>query len=242
MVVGRQLLLSVVLVAGVSVTSALLYTDSVPDLQTSLTAEESALTGLKHSEATPEATAPPPGLDAFSEVVERPLFSSTRRPQPVSAGDPIPAVASGKPVQKDQFLVMGIVITGENKVVLLKPTGKSSDVFRVREGERVLEWTVESVTPEAVTIRQGDVTDTLKLSDNVLSQAEKRRIAQQQARKAKMDNRGAAAQKNRIRPKPTIRKPALKTARVRRPASRTPQIPRPVIPANPNGIVKKPVR
>ncbi len=137
---------------------------------------------------------------------------------------------------------MGIVITGENKVALLKPTGKSSDVFRVREGERVLEWTVESVTPEAVTIRQGDITDTLKLSDNVLSQAEKRRIAQQQARKAKTDNRKAAAQKRRIRPKPTIRKPASKTAGVRRPASKRPQIPRPVIRGDPNGIVKKPVR
>jgi hypothetical protein len=127
-------------------------------------------------------------------------------------------------------------------VVLLKPTGKSKDVFRVREGERVLEWTVESVTPEAVTIRQGAITDTLKLSDNVLSQAEKRRIAQQQARKAKTDNRRAAAQKRRIRPKPTTRKPASKTARVKRPASRRAQIPRPVMPANPNGIVKKPVR
>jgi hypothetical protein len=137
---------------------------------------------------------------------------------------------------------MGIVITGENKVVLLKPTGKSKDVFRVREGERVLNWTVESVTPETVTIRQGDITDTLKLSDNVLSQAEKRRIAQQQARKAKTDNRRAAAQKRRIRPKPTTRKPASKTAGVKRPANRRQQIPRPVIRGDPNGIVKKPVR
>lgn len=240
MVIGRQLLLSVVLIAGVSATSVLLYTDSEPDIRIPMTAEENTFTELEPPGATPGAVTPSPGLDAFSEVIERPLFSRTRRPQPVGADVPSPAVASNKPIQKDQFLVMGIVITGENKVVLLKPTGKSSDVFRVREGERVLEWTVESVTPETVTIRQGDITDTLKLSDNVLSQAEKRRLVQQRARSAKKDAR-RAAQKKRIRP-PSKRKPPVKAKNGARPVNRRDKIPRPAPRGIPNGAVKKPVR
>lgn len=131
---------------------------------------------------------------------------------------------------------MGIVITGKEKLALLKPIGKSSDVFRVREGERVLEWTIESVTPETVTIRQGDITDTLKLSDNVLSQAEKRRLAQQQNR---------AAQKKRVRPR-SRRTPSTKTTAGKRSTVRRAQIPRSTARrgsnTNPNGTAKKPVR
>ncbi len=240
MVIGRQRLLSVVLIGGAAVTSALLYTGSEPDLRPPPTAEENTATGPDSSENAPEAIVPAPELDAFSEVVERPLFSRTRRPQIVADTDTGPAYDSDKPVQKDQFLVMGIIITGENKVVLLKPIGKRSDVFRVREGERVLEWTVESVTPEAVTIRQGDITDTLKLSENVLSQAEKRRLVQQRTRTAK-NNKRRAARKKRVRPAST-RTPSTKSTAKNRSTSKRIQTPRPVVKRSSNRTAKKPVR
>lgn len=238
--IGRQRLLSAALVAGVAVTSALLYTGSEPDLGIPPTAEESTFTESDPSETAPGTIAPAPELDAFSEVVERPLFSRTRRPQTIGDADTGQTYASDKPAKKDQFLVMGIIITGENKVVLLKPTGKSSDVFRVREGERVLEWTVESVTSEAVTIRQGDITDTLKLSDNVLSEAQKRRLAQQRTRTSKNNNR-QAAKKKRVRPA-SKRTPSTKSTAKNRSTSRRIQTPRPVVRNRSNATARRPVR
>lgn len=230
--IGRQRLLSAVLIAGVAVTSVLIYIGSEPDLEISPASEQNIFTNPDPSETAPKAIAPAPGLDAFSEFVERPLFSRSRRPQPIADKSATPADVSNRPVQKDQFLVMGIVITGEEKLVLLKPTGKSSDVFRVREGERVLEWTVESVTPEAVTIRQGDLTDILKLSDNVLSQAEKRRLVQQRTRATRKDAR-QTAQKRRIR-SASRKTPPTKKTNGTRPTSRRTQVPRPVTRGTPN--------
>ena len=199
MVMGRQRLLSMALIVSLAAISVIIYTNSDPDQYVFPTPPVRSSSESGPAQVNPRITEPAPKLEAFSEVVDRPLFSRTRRPQTstdVASSEPSPAL----PVKKYQFLVMGIIITGTEKVAMLKPTGKSSDVFRAREGERVLDWTVETIYPEAVTIRQGNITDTLKLSDNVMSKAEKRRLTQQSNRQSRTADK-QAAQRKRMRSK-----------------------------------------
>lgn len=93
--IGRQRLLSVALVAGVAVTSMLIYTGSDPDLEIALTAENSDLTELDPLKTSPATAIPAPELDAFSEIVERPLHAPGNRrlsPMQIQPRQTFPAV------------------------------------------------------------------------------------------------------------------------------------------------------
>ena len=82
-------------------------------------------------------------------------------------------------METNQFMVMGIVIAPDEKVALLKQLKNSAEIVRVKEGQKVSDWTVAEITPQSVTIEQSGVTDVVKLSDNVLTAAEKQKLMQQ---------------------------------------------------------------
>ena len=77
----------------------------------------------------------------------------------------------------EMLVVMGIIITEGEKIALLKQGNqKEGDTLKVKEGQEVSGWKIASITTESVTVSQRDTTDVIKLSDNVLSEAEKRRL------------------------------------------------------------------
>ncbi|MCP4285019.1 MAG: hypothetical protein GY792_11280 [Gammaproteobacteria bacterium] len=194
------------------------------DQKISATAAVTVLTGDKPI-AVEEVLEPPP-LSEFVEITARPLFSSSRRPVPLSTGDEAPNTiqAAVGPIEKKQFMVMGIVIAQDEKVALLKQLKKSNEVVRVKEGQKLSDWTVSAITPDSVTMQQRGVTDVVKLSDNVLSAAEKRKLAakakQQRlkaARKQITNKRRAKTSTNRRKsPQITQRKQPVRKSQTRR--------------------------
>ncbi|MCP3868267.1 MAG: hypothetical protein GY703_09280 [Gammaproteobacteria bacterium] len=204
MATGRQWFLSALLTGGVAATTWLVYIDSGP-VQPPLEAGEKHLPS-DIAEPVSQTIIPIPPLSDYSEVVARPLFSLTRKPPALESNETSAVVNTTtagitKPIEKNQYKVMGIIITGEEKVALLQPANKKGGVLRAREGKRLIdsEWTVESITPEAVIIRQRTVTDTLKLSENKLSETEKRRLVQQAARaRARLNQKNKAKPGNKV--------------------------------------------
>lgn len=119
-------------------------------------------------------------------------------------------------------MVIGIVIAPDEKVALLKQLRKNNEIVHVKEGETLSEWTVAQISPESVTMQQQGVTDVVKLSDNVLSDAEKRVLAQ----RAKQEELNAARREQQA---DRVENNAEQNAtHQRRFAGQSPQLKRPV--------------
>ncbi len=194
-----QRLLSLLLLVAMAGLGYLLYDDIdqiTRQKAPALTSRLPATAPQPEAATAPDPEHTPPPINDFLEMVARPLFSQERRPPPAAPAEPAATnpVNPTTPVQSggQQFLVMGIIITDQEKVALLKPRRGKAEVFRVKEGEIVTGWRVTKITPEAVTITKGQRSDRLKLSDNVLSAAEKRRLAQQARLAASRKKRAAS--------------------------------------------------
>lgn len=106
--------------------------------------------------AVPDASFPPlPMLErgkpraTYSETLARPLFSSTRRPEPAA-----PIAAPSAPPQLVGYRLTGIVSTGARRMILLEtPGGKSVQLY---EGESVDGWTVETIANDAVVLSRDE--------------------------------------------------------------------------------------
>jgi len=98
-------------------------------------------------EGTPEA-------DELDVLVERPLFSPTRRPaesEPTPGAEPLPVEPVAPPSPID-FELIGIVIAGADRTVLIK-SGNGSTI-EVRESEAYDGWTVVLIEAERVVFRR----------------------------------------------------------------------------------------
>ena len=118
--------------------------------------------------APPAASPPPPASadvagftippeSAFAEVVERPLFSATRRPPSASAAAAAAATAQG------DLVLVGIVTSSAERYALIQH-GKPARVDRVAENDALSGWTVESIERDRVILHTGD--RRLELSTN----------------------------------------------------------------------------
>lgn len=88
-----------------------------------------------------------PGLGAYPQTRERPLFLSTRRvivAVPDSAGD----TAGGL---MDRYVFTGVVIAPDQRLVLLRPVG-GGGVRRVAEGDVLDGWLIEEIANDFLTI------------------------------------------------------------------------------------------
>jgi hypothetical protein len=108
-----------------------------------------------------------PPVTELAGVSQRPLFSPTRRPAEPAPPPPAPVAVTVPPPKIDtgQYRLMGVVIEGETRIAVLRAV-KGNGVYRAGEGERIEEWTVVTIEPSAVTLRQGDVDDIIRLQDN----------------------------------------------------------------------------
>jgi len=200
-----QLLLSLLLLGSAALLGLqLLPREADPLPVTSEKAAAASVDGQADSaESEPLATAAAGRrpIDDFGEVVARPLFFRSRRPPPpVTREQKEQAKASArsrKPLEKPPFSVMGIIIDGDDRVALIKPVVKNGEVMRVKEGGIIKGWTVSRIGTDAVTVRRDDAENLVRLSDNLLSPDQKRRLKQQAAQNRARE-RGASNQARKL--------------------------------------------
>jgi hypothetical protein len=97
--------------------------------------------------AAPSAFAMPP-QETFLAIVERPVFSASRRPAPGSDQG-----GAGPQALSDVELI-GIVVSGGDRFVLVRPSG-ASQPQPVHEGEMIAGWSVQAISTDHVTLRRG---------------------------------------------------------------------------------------
>src|SRR5262245_40574174 len=88
-----------------------------------------------------------PPEESFAAVLERPVFSPTRRPVP-SSGATAPSTTSAA------FLLVGVVISDSDRFVLVKPLS-TDKLERLREGDELAGWSAVSIAPDRVVFRSG---------------------------------------------------------------------------------------
>ncbi len=95
-------------------------------------------------------------LDDFSAILERPLFSPTRRPP---AQD---EAAAPTPDSKLQVTLVGVIISSEEQIAIVRLKDASRFV-RLGVGDSFQGWTVYAIEPSRITFRRGDVEDHIEL-------------------------------------------------------------------------------
>jgi general secretion pathway protein N len=108
-------------------------------------------------------------LEDLSATRDRPLFSVTRRPPPRPAAPPAteapqPVAVRDSPPEPPPFDLIGAVVGGANKVVLLRNRATSA-VERLREGGALEGWRVEGVKPRSVSLERDGRIETLHLGN-----------------------------------------------------------------------------
>ena len=115
-----------------------------------------------------------PPVESFSETLNRPLFAATRRPpSPLAVlqgqqGAPPPSLEKtgpkGEKLVLGTYLLSGIVVTSDQKIVLLKHVGTGKSL-RLAEGEALDDWKIATVAPDYVILRRGDREERVSLRE-----------------------------------------------------------------------------
>jgi type II secretory pathway component PulC len=101
-----------------------------------------------------------PDFEAFSEILERPLFTEGRTPpEPPTAEQ-----AAVSPVKQTQLTMRleGIALTPEARIAVIRDM-TSNKLLRLAEGAEHQGWVVESIHPTGATFKRGEQTQELML-------------------------------------------------------------------------------
>lgn len=109
------------------------------------------------------AAVPPPPLSRFTRITGRPLFTPGRRPR--ETGSP---AAGSPPGGGGHYRVIGIVITDDETVALLKQAGSPASARRVAQGDTIDGWRVATINADRVVLKRAGATNVLKLSESRL--------------------------------------------------------------------------
>jgi type II secretory pathway component PulC len=93
----------------------------------------------------PEATFSMPDRESLAVILERPLFSQTRRPSGVASDD----ARAGS----IDFTLAGVVISGSERSALIRP-GNAKIVQQLKQGETIAGWTLVEITADRVVVRR----------------------------------------------------------------------------------------
>ncbi|WP_409187964.1 hypothetical protein [Bradyrhizobium sp. RDM4] len=105
-------------------------------------------------------------LSALTVTQERPIFSATRRPPPRAvAASPVEEahVPPPKPVDAPPPLMLVGAVVGEGDAIAILVNRADQKVVRLRQGESLGGWSLTSVQPREVTLKQGDRSEVLAL-------------------------------------------------------------------------------
>ncbi len=95
--------------------------------------------------------------ESFSAILERPLFSPTRRPP----AEGTVTIESGEP--ELEVTVVGIIISSEEQIAIIKPKG-GSQLVRLSEGDSFQGWILETIEPDRITFQRGDIEEHIELT------------------------------------------------------------------------------
>ena len=160
--VGERLLVSVL---GLSA-MILLGVALVPwlfDPADYLAAGPGAQASVELAEAPMSPRFDPPPIEQFAAIVERPIFTATRRTarrQPVAPSAP----ASSGGLFLGRYQVVGVVVAPGNRLVLLKRPG-GAETIRLKEGEEIDGWTLVNVTRDDVVLESGGRREKIEIRD-----------------------------------------------------------------------------
>jgi hypothetical protein len=101
-----------------------------------------------------------PAPENFAAIVERPIFSQSRRPAEVAA-----EVQQAAPAPALELDLIGVVIWQKERVALVR-SKRDNRVITVREGGSVAGWVAVGIGPENVLFRRGDHETRLRLAYN----------------------------------------------------------------------------
>jgi hypothetical protein len=104
------------------------------------------------SAAAPSFTLPP--ISDFADVLERPLFSPTRRPAEARPAEPAPGLPSS-------LILVGTVVSSEGRHALIQH-GEAASLQRVAVGDRFGGWTVEAILTDRVVLSRDGSREEIK--------------------------------------------------------------------------------
>lgn len=102
----------------------------------------------------------PARLQEYSQTVSRPLFVASRRPSHMAS-----APAAAQPGQKlllDRYPVIGVVVAGERRIVLIR-TGQSDKVVRLQQGEKLDGWSIAEIAYGRIVLEKAGAEETFLL-------------------------------------------------------------------------------
>ena len=115
--------------------------------------------------------------ESFSAILERPLFSPTRRPP----AEGTVTIESAEP--ELEVTVVGIIISSEEQIAIIKPKGESRFV-RLSEGDSFQGWILETIEPDRITFQRGDIEEHIELTYDEPPPVQKPRRRQRKTREA----------------------------------------------------------
>jgi general secretion pathway protein N len=113
----------------------------------------------------PASTTLPP-IESYSEVTHRPLFSPTRQPPP-------PETVKETQGNPNNFALLGIVISDGGRTALVE-YGRPPALARLKEGQAVDGWTLQSILPDRVVLQHGATEHEVRLKDRAGQPAQPR--------------------------------------------------------------------
>ena len=112
---------------------------------------QSEATTTPRKASTPLALPP---LQQYEEIVARPIFAETRRPDA--------ALSAAAPQADSPFSLTGVVVTAEVRQVWLARKGRQ-EVVKVTAGQSIDGWEIDAIERERVRLRKGGQTMVLVL-------------------------------------------------------------------------------
>jgi general secretion pathway protein N len=105
-------------------------------------------------------------LSALTVTQERPIFSAMRRPPPRAvAAAPVEEThpQPPRPVDAPPPLMLVGAVVGEGDAIAILVSRTDQKIVRLRQGESLDGWSLASVQPREVTLKQGDRSEVLAL-------------------------------------------------------------------------------
>ncbi len=104
-----------------------------------------------------------PPIEDFGETLDRPLFSKIRRPPA-----PEPDAPGEKPEKKQTVKVRlaGVVISPKERVALVQYP-RTRENTRVKEGQEIEGWVLESILADRIILRFGELREEVKIEGEV---------------------------------------------------------------------------
>jgi hypothetical protein len=128
-------------------------------------------------------------MASYVEMVERPLFSATRRPVEAEEDEAVAEFVPPEPppLRPNELVIVGVVMRPEGTVALIQDT-RTDEVVNAAEGARVGGWEVAEIQADRVILRSRGQEATLQLyrSDEAEAQGLPPRYQQRRVRRRRM--------------------------------------------------------